>query len=48
MDEILRQMIEVGGLPAVCAFLSGLVKYILTIGFLMSGINAFQKYTSKE
>ena len=48
MDQMLNEMVEAGGLPALIVGLAGLFKYLLTITFLIWGIIAFMKYTEKK
>jgi hypothetical protein len=43
MDQMLYDMLNAGGSPAAMAMLAGLMKYILTISFLVTGIRYFTR-----
>jgi len=47
MEQELNNMVSAGGLFASLIMMGGLLKYILTIVFLVTGSTAFLKYINK-
>lgn len=48
MEEELQQIINSGGLYAFFIMIGSLLKYVLTIIFLITGSIAFNKYINKN